>query len=243
MSKQIEKISIKNPQRVVLKRWLIIDAFFIILSILSIKNFDINSFDGMYIMLSILIILTSFFFIPLTLKNIKLLDGAIKRGQSIVHWKYTNDEWSEFLKFEKSYRNDESRVTAIVLSIITAIVFIPFILIINEGKFFMFLVLISLFGLFFFMGGIFPKIIFYLKRNDIGEVILLKKGVLINKEFHTWDYPLSKFNNATYIKKPYRHIMVIYDFIDRTGPRSYAINIPIPKKNKQDIKNIISKFE
>jgi hypothetical protein len=243
MNNSAKQYKIKNPQRIAFKRWLLIDALFIFLGINSMINFDINSFDGMFIMLSILITLTSFFFIPLTLKNIKLLDKAIEQGQSIAHWKYSKQEWNDYLKFEKNYRSDESKLIAIVLSVITLIVFIPFILIIPEGKFFMFLVLIGLLVLFFAMGWIIPRITFYLKRNNVGEVILLKKGILLNKQFHTWDFPLSKFNNATIVKEPYRHLIVVYDFVDRTGLRSYAVNIPIPKKNRQDIKKIISSFE
>ncbi len=243
MKDPIKQHGIKNPQKVVLIRWLLIDAFFIILGIHGMTGFDINSFDGMFIMLSVLIVLTSFFFIPSTLKNIRLLDGAIRRGQRIAHWTYTKQEWSDYLNFEKEYRNDESKSIAIVLSVITAIVFIPFILLVHDGKFPMFLVMIGLFALFFIMGWIFPKITFYLRRNSVGEAILLKKGILLDKQFHTWDFPLSKFNNAAFVEEPYRHLVVVYDFIDRTGPRSYAVNIPVPKKNKLDIKKIISNFE
>ena len=71
---------------------------------------------------------------------------------------------------------------------------------------------------------------------------MLEKGVLLNKEFHTWDFPLSKFYSAEFQEEPYKHIEIIYEFIDRTGPRSYTVNVPIPENNKDDIEKIISSF-
>ncbi|WP_321429887.1 hypothetical protein [uncultured Methanolobus sp.] len=232
----------KNPQRLALFKWIFADLFFIILALHSYITFDIHSYDGLFIMVSITVVLTSLFFIRTTMKNIKVLDEAINRKIMIVHWKYTNEEWLDYLLHEEDYRSNQGRLMAIFLSVVTAIIFIPFILFIPEGKFFMFMVMLGLYGLYFFMGYIFPSILFYLKRKSVGEVILLEKGVLLNKEFHTWDFPLSKFNSAELKEKPYFHLAITYDFVDRTGPRSYTVNVPIPRKNTKDIKNIISSF-
>jgi hypothetical protein len=233
---------IKNPQRVALRRWIFADVFFIILGLHSYITFDMNSYDGLFIMVSITVLLTSLLFIKTTMKNIKVLDEAINRKKMIVHWKYTNEEWWDYLSHEEDYRNDTGTLMAILLSVITAIIFIPFVLFAPEGKFFMFMVMLGLFGLYFFMGHVFPSILFYFKRKSVGEVILLEKGVLLNKEFHTWDFPLSKFNSANFEEKPYRHLEIVYDFFDRTGPRSYTVNVPIPGDNEKDIEKIISSF-
>ena len=233
---------IRNPQRVALARWIFADIFFIILGLHSYTTFDINSYDGLFIMVSLLVVLTSLFFIRTTMKNVKVLDEAINRKKMIVHWKYTNEEWLDYLSHEEDYRSDMGISVAIVLSVITAIIFIPFILFISEGKFFMFMVMLGLYVLYFFMGFVFPSILFYFKRKSVGEVILLEKGVLLNKEFHTWDFPLSKFNSANFEENPYSHLEITYDFFDRTGPRSYTVNVPVPKNNEKDIKGIISSF-
>ncbi len=233
---------IKNPQRVTLTRWIYTAIFFTALGLHSYITFDINSYDGLFIMASITIVLTSLFFIRTTRKNVKVLDEAINQGKMIVHWKYTNEEWWNYLSHEEDYRNEMGSLMAIFLSVITAIIFVPIILFAPEGNFFMFMVMLGLFGLYFFMGYVFPSILFYFKRKSVGEVILLEKGVLLNKEFHTWDFPLSKFSFAEFQEEPYNHIGVVYDFFDRTGPRSYTVNVPIPGNNKDDIEKIISSF-
>lgn len=233
---------IKNPQRVTLFRWIYAALFFTALGLHSYITFDINSFDGLFIMASITIVLTSLFFIKTTMKNVKALDAAINQKKMIVHWKYTNEEWWNYLSHEEDFRTGTGTIMAIFLSLITAIIFLPIALFAPEGNLFMFMVMLGLFGLYFFMGYVFPSILFYFKRKSMGEVILLEKGVLLNKEFHTWDFPLSKFYSAEFQKEPYNHIEIVYEFIDRTGPRSYTVNVPIPENNKDDIEKIISSF-
>ena len=234
---------IKNHQRTVLYRWLFTVILFTILGISSYINFDINSFDGMIILVSLTIVPTSLFFIKSTIKDVKILDQAINNKKNIVHWKYTKKEWQNYLKYETEFRTETGKIIAIPLSIMTAIIFIPFILIISEGKLFMFIVMLLLFSMYAFMGLVLPKIIYYFRKKQKGEIILMEKAVLINKEFHTWDFLLSKFGSASFVEKPYNHIELTYKFVDRTGPRNYTLNIPIPKNNKKDIKEIISKFK
>ncbi len=242
MKNTAEDIKIRNPQRTALTIWLVVDAFFIILGLNSFLHFDINSFDGMFILVSITVVLTSIIFIKSTIKNVKILDEAINNNKMIAHWQYTKEEWLNYLNYEEKDRFEKNKLIAGILFIITAIVFVPFILIIHEGKLFMSAVMLLLYAMYFFMGWIFPLIAFYFKRKSIGEVILLEKGILLNKQFYTWNFPFSKFSNAKFIKNPYEHLAVTYNFIDRTGPRSYTINVPIPKTNRVNISRIIPKF-
>jgi hypothetical protein len=107
----------------------------------------------------------------------------------------------------------------------------------------MFFVMLGLDGMYFFMGCVFPSISFFFKRKSFGDVILLETGILLNKQFHTWNFPLSKFLSAEFETKPYEHLAVTYEFFDRTGPRSYTVNVPIPKQNKMAIDAIVSKFK
>ena len=235
------KLSIKNPQRTVLKRWLFILILFTFLFIKSFIDFDINSFDGMIILISLVIIPTSLFFIWTTNKNIQNLDEAINRGKMIAHWKYSKKEWVAYLNFERSYRKDQGTMIAILLTVFTAIVFIPFAIFVQE--FFMIIIMLGLFGMYWFMGLIFPKIMFQIRKRNIGEVLLLEKGLMIGKQFHTWDFPLSKFKEAIHVKKDYEHLEVAYDFVDRTGPRTYVVNVPIPKNNVNEIEEVIKEFK
>ena len=130
---------------------------------------------------------------------------------------------------------------AIFLTIFTAIIFIPFAIFVHE--FSMIVIMLGLFGIYWFMGLISPKIMFQIRKRNTGEVLLLEKGLMIGKQFHTWDFPLSKFKGAIYVKDDYEHLEVAYDFVDRTGPRTYVVNVPIPQSNVSDVEEVINKFK
>lgn len=234
-------LNIENPQRNLRRVLIFIVGLFVFLGYKSYVSFDINSFNGMIIMLSLLIIPTLSFFIWTTSKNIKALDEAINNGEMIVYWKYSKKEWQNYLNYEMDYRTNEGIAIAIFLSIMTAIIFIPFAIIVQE--IFMIYVMLALFVMYGFMGFILPKIMYFIRKRKQGKVILLENGLLLGKQFHTWNFPLSKFSHANYKKTPYEHLEVVYKFVDRTGPRIYTVNVPIPKTNKKDIKEIISKFK
>lgn len=233
---------IKNPQKTVLHRWIAVTVFSMLLFIYGAFDFEISSADGMFIMVSLLLFFTSLFFIRITVKNVKKIDGALHKNSYLAYWTYSKEEWKEYLVFEKNYRQIKGKSVAIFLSIITALIFVPFILLIDEGQLFMFFVMLGLFALYFFMGFVAPLLAHALQKNRQGSVLLLERGLLLDSQFHTWDFPLSKFNSAELIKKPYRHLAITYDFYDRTGPRSYTVNVPIPKNFTGSLEDILSRF-
>jgi len=74
--------------------------------------------------------------------------------------------------------------------------------------------------------------------------LILHKGVLLNKQFHSWDFPMSKLASASHEKKPFEHLEIVYDFFDRTGPRSYTINIPIPEgEDWKKVQNVVDELK
>jgi len=234
--------NIKNPQKSVLNKWIAVSIFSLLLFFYGAFDFDINSADGLFIMVSLLLFFISLFFIRITFKNVKKIDKALHSKTYLAHWTYSKEEWKDYLVFEKDYRQTNGKAIAIFLSIITALIFIPFILLIDEGKLFMFFVMLGLFALYLFMGVILPLLVFALRKNQRGSVLLLERGLLLDSHYHTWDFPLSKFNSAELVKKPYAHLAVTYDFYDRTGPRSYTVNVPIPKNFSGSVEDILSRF-
>jgi hypothetical protein len=235
------ELHIKNPQRTVLRIWLFILVLFTLLLVKSFVSFDINSLDGMIIVTSLMIIPTSLFFVWTTSKNIKNLDEAIDRGKMIAHWRYSEKEWVAYLDFERSYRKNLGTMIAALLTVFTVVIFVPFAIVVQE--FFMIIVMLGLVGMYWFMGLILPRIMFQIRKRGVREVLLLEKGVMVGKQFHTWDFPLSKFKKATHVKEDYEYLEVVYDFVDRTGPRTYAVNVPIPQDNMNEIGEIIGKFK
>jgi hypothetical protein len=110
----------------------------------------------------------------------------------------------------------------------------------EEAKLAMFLVMLGLILLYAMAAFIVPWLLRKLRKSEDVTVLILPKGVLLHKQFHSWDFPMSKLASATYEKKPFQHLEIVYDFVDRTGPRSYTINIPIPDGvNEQKAQSVI----
>lgn len=233
---------IKNTQKTALKIWIFSASVFLFMILYGYTNFRISSFDGALIMVGITLFLTSLVFIRVTYRNSKLIDRALKRKELVVHWKYTKKEWEDYIEHEYNYRSGEKQLIAIFLSAFTILIFGLFILFIPEGKLAMFFVMLGLIAMYAFLGYILPPLL-HMIRKQKGEVIILTKGVLLNKTFHTWDMLLSKLGKVTIEQNPYHHISLTYKFVDRTGPRQYTIHIPIPKSNKKDLKEIISQLK
>ncbi len=243
MNEKLKTLNIENSQKKVVKIWFFIGLIGIFGLIYGFSNFEINSFDGGIIMISIFLIIMSIVCIFIFHKRAKALDKALIDRKFIAHFEYTAEEWSDFLEYEYRFRLDEKSAIFKLLSIITIPIFLLFILFIDEGKLAMFFVLIGLILMYAFMAFILPRIIFYFKKRTKADVIIMEKGVLLNKQFHSWDFVLSKFSSAKHIKKPYEHLQIKYEFWDRTGPRKYFVNIPIPIKCKYDISDIILKLK
>ena len=115
-----------------------------------------------------------------------------------------------------------------------------FVIFAEEAKLAMFLVMLALILLYAMAAFIVPWLLRKVRKNEDATVLILPKGVLLNKQFHSWDFPLSKLASASYEKKPFEHLEIVYNFVDRTGPRSYTINVPIPDGvNEQKAQSVI----
>jgi Ca2+/Na+ antiporter len=235
--------NIPNPKKRSLQNWILILIISIFIFLKSYISFEMNSLDGLLIMLSAVFGLTAIIFIPITIKSKKQIDAAIQKAERIVLLEYDAKEWENYIINEKNFRIKEGKKTAKLLSIITILIFIPFTIIMGQGEIFLITVMVILLAIYAFMAIIFPKITSQMQKSKTKRAIILKKRILIGNQFHTWDFPLSLFHDAKHNKKPYEHIAITYDFTDRTGPRKYTVNVPIPKKFKGNPKDIIIQLE
>ena len=163
------------------------------------------------------------------------IDAAIKNNEKLGLFSYSKGEWQKYLKAEYELRCRQKKGTFSLLSVITIPIFVIFIIFIDEGRLAMFLVMLGLIALYAFMAFIVPLISFSLRNKGSGEILVLEKGIMIGKTFHTWDFPMSKLSSVKKKKKPFMHFEVVYDFYDRLGPRSYTLWLPFPKDEKKFI--------
>lgn len=193
-------------------------------------TFDIlGGLAGAIILVSILIGMTSLICIFIFRRRSQALIRMLNQERKI--FTYPQDEWQRYLKHEYRMRGQEKRAIFYILSTITAIIFITFIIFIDEGSLAMIFVMVVLIGMYAFMAFVVPEISFRL-RKETGEIGVLEKGIIINGTLHTWNFPLSKLSSVKELKRPFHHYRVCYDFVDRLGPRTYTIRVPFPKNEE-----------
>lgn len=233
---------IPNKQKKIFYFCIYLGIFFAFVVLLSILFFDsIGELASPIIFLSIWLSVSSFGVSLLFKKRAKNLDDAISNSEIIAEFDYTEKEWEKFKKSEKIIRNEERNAAFKILTIITIIIFISFILIIPEAKLIMAFVGIALIIFYAIMAFAVPFIISKCKRKENTKIVIMGNGVLINDQYHTWDFPLSKLRKVSVEKKPFEHLSIIYSFYDRLGPRNYNIILPI--KNKTQAENIVNKLK
>jgi len=222
---------IKNRQKKIYQVFLALTVVFTVLVFLTIGFFDSFGDSAPPILflsffLGIVCLICTFIF----LKRSKEIEHALKDQSYIVQWDYTAEKWKAFMEKEDDFRTGERQVAFFFLTIITVIIFMMFVIFGEEdAKLAMFLVMLGLIVLYAMAAFIVPWLIRKLRKPEDVTILILPKGVLLNKQFHSWDFPMSKLASATYEKKPFQHLEIVYDFVDRTGPRSYTINVPVPE--------------
>lgn len=233
---------IKNRQKKIYQVFLALTAIFTVLIFVVIGFFDTFGDSAPPILfLSFFLGIVCLVCTVIFLKRSREIDHALKDQSYIVQWDYTAETWKAFMEKEDVFRTGERKVAFIFLTAITVIIFMMFVIFVEEeAKLAMFLVMLGLILVYAMAAFIVPWMIRKLRKSEEVTVLILPKGVLLHKQFHSWDFPLSKLASACYEKKPFQHLEIVYDFVDRTGPRSYTINIPVPDGiNEQKAQSVI----
>lgn len=232
---------IKNRQKRIYQVFLALTVVFTVLIFLTIGFFD--SFGNSappILFLSFFLGIVCLVCTVIFLKRSREIEHALTDQSYIAQWDYTGEKWKAFMEKEDGFRTGERKVVFVFLTVITVIIFMMFVIFAEEAKLAMFLVMLGLILLYAMAAFIVPWFLRKLRKNEDATVLILPKGVLLHKQFHSWDFPLSKLASASYKKKPFQHLEIVYDFVDRTGPRSYTINVPIPDGvNEQKVQSVI----
>lgn len=228
---------IRNRQKTIYYTFIVLTIIFVfgIFAFSSLFDFSMD-LAGAGTFLSIFLAIVSFVLIFVFKKRSDAIDKALENKSYIAKWYFNEAEWEKYLKLEYSYRASEKKEICFFLSMITAIVFFLFIAFVKEARLAMFIFMVSIILLYSLMAFLIPFIIYKNHKKREAEVLIMEKGVLLNKQFHTWDTPMSEFVKAKIHKTPYRHIQIVYSFVDRIGERSYTVIVPIPEtENAEEV--------
>jgi hypothetical protein len=229
-SNQLKKlnnvITLKNNQTSIVKKSLFSALFFGLVILVAIMDFDALPIHPAIVMISIFFLLMSLVIAFIFRSREKKLQSLISGENLIAAWTLTDNEKRNYVNFLYSNEKSKNMGLLIVISVLAVVIFGIFILVIDEGKLFMFLALIGLLVFVSFFAFGMPY--YYRNRNlkNDGKILIGKNFAYINGFFHNWDFPLSGIKKVKIIKEPFYGLYIKYYYTDRTFTNTEELNIP-----------------
>jgi len=220
------QIKLENNQNGIVKNMLISSSIFGVLMMLPFSGIEFFekafalSFISMWLFISSLVIAWMF------RGREEKLQSLISGKSLLANWELDIDMKKQYVDYSFAQEKEKNFAIFTVISIMFILIFGIFILVIDDGKLFMFGAMISfiLFIALFAFGM--PHYYRYSNLKGDGKVLIGKKYAYINGYFHNWDFPLSGLSNVKIMKKPFNGIRIVYYYTDRSLKHSEELFIP-----------------
>jgi hypothetical protein len=170
------------------------------------------------------------------------LQGIISGKDLIAHWTYNHDEWKKYA--EEEYVREKSDKMALFYVLVFFCVLIGGgLFLIADDKEAAGVVLLGLSGLIVFI-----RLFIYFttkktlddNRKYLGEAYISRKGVYLNKSFHSWNF-LSRLEDAR-IDEKQRILEIEYSALSRQGKEYSYVRIPIPAGKEKEAKRVLDEL-
>ncbi len=165
----------------------------------------------------------------------------ILRGQGVLaHWIYPVDLWREYA--EKEYKTEKAQKKFLVIIVAAFAIFfgLLFWLLDPEPGFIVFLVMMALIGLITLTWQV-TAWYNYRKNtsNTTKQVYITKDAVYLNNTLYDWTTALTSFEKVLLQKNKNLNLLVfVFTSLNRTGPQTYTIRVPIPPDQQENAKYI-----
>jgi preprotein translocase subunit SecG/DNA-directed RNA polymerase subunit RPC12/RpoP len=224
-----KKIELKNNQSGIVKGAWYSAAFFILIILLAFIDLDFLPIHPAIVMLSIFFFIMSIVIGFMFRSREKKLQTLISGENLLAEWTLTSEQKKDYSSYLFKQEFGKNKIILFSIATIAIVVFGIFILVIDEGKFAMFLVLI---GLIIFLAMFAFGMPFYYKiknANGDGNILIGAKYAYVNGYFHNWDFPLSGLSKINIITEPFYGLYLVYYYTDRTLKHSEELYIPANK--------------
>ncbi len=234
------KITLQNTQTSITKKLWYTAGFFLLVILVAIMDFNALPIHPAIVMLSIFFFVSAIVVGFMFRSREKKLQSLISGENLLASW--TLDESQKKAYANYLFENEKIKNKAILYSIgvIATIIFGIFILVIDEGKLAMFLVLIGLLVFLSFFAFGMPRYYRYKNLKNDGNILIGAKFAYINGYFHNWDFVLSGLSKVAIIDEPFYGIGLVYYYTDRTFRHSEELFIPANEgENLEGLINIL----
>jgi len=236
-----KKIALKNNQSGIVKGAWYSAGIFLLIIILAFMDLDFLPIHPAVVMISIFFLIMSLVVGFMFRSREKKLQALISGENLLAEWTLTDEQKKGYVNYLFKQEAGKNKIILFSIATIATIVFGIFILVIDEGKLAMFLVLIGLIA--FLSMFAFGMPFYYKMKNSKGDgnILIGAKYAYINGYFHNWDFPLSGLSKVKIINEPFYGIYLAYYYTDRTLKHSEELFIPTNKD--VDVEDLIIKLK
>ena len=156
----------------------------------------------------------------------------------LAHWKYTNDEWNKFLKWERSRRKTSSTVEAILIIILGSLLLRS----VRDASWIAAIGFSGAFAVIYWIGK------YYISMDSFGkkkanEVVITTRSVIINGKVNTFHDGLYWLKKVQLIEEnEITVIEFVYEWNTRKGPSSEEIRVPVPVNKIDEAREIANLY-
>lgn len=232
-----KKIDLQNNQTgIVKKAWYAAGSFALVI-IVAFIDFDALPIHPAIVMISIFFLIMAIIIALMFRSREKKLQSLISGENLLASWTLNKAQKNAYVNYLFKHEKGKNSVILLSISLIAIVVFGLFILMIDEGKLAMFLVLIGLLVLLSIFAFGMPLYYRYQNSKNDGKILIGAKFAYINGYFHNWDFVLSGLSKVKVMKTPFYGINLVYYYTDRTLKHSEELFIPA--NENEDLSELI----
>lgn len=238
-----------NPvKRTAIIWWVLCIVFFVgIFTPFIMESSGIESGDWAFAVMFLCVVssITSIIVAIIYTRRARLVAGMLNEKDLLVHWTYSKDEWSSYA--EKEYRRDrqEKRNMALLIAVISFVVFIILSIIHPDGWLIFLLTVLGIIAMVSVVAAMSVWMRYRKNRIHHGEVYISRNAVYINEELHVWGQFGAVLEGVSYNERGQTGplIQITYSSPNRFGPVYTNIRIPIPNGEEETAKRIVSSLQ
>jgi hypothetical protein len=231
-----------NTARRTMNIWIAI-TLLSVFGIFAPSIFGLDGNDGGFAIsfVCLWVAITAFIVIFMYRGRAKAVDKMLEGSNVLAHWKYTEREWSEYT--EKCYQAEQSGKWGLYLFVmaIAAVVCFFFWIFVEDSGLIMLGVMGGLAAILALTILITTNYDRWQNRRHLGETIISRDGVYINRLLHLWRGWGTRLDGVEY-NRPDRMLEFTYSTLSRTGRNYAAARVPVPTGAEARAEEILASF-
>ena len=233
-----KKLNIENNQTKIVSRSRYVAIFFGLIILGAIT--EILTIHPAVFMLSIFFMICAIVVGLMFKSRESKLETLISGDNLLSQWTLSPEQKKKYVDYQFQQRFGMNILMLLVIGVIAVVVFGLFILMIDEGKLFMFFVLLGLIAFLALFAFGTPYYYKFTNSKGDGKILIGAKYAYINGYFHNWDFVMSGLRKVKVIKDPFYGISLEYYYTDRTYQHTESIFIPA--NEDIDVKYLITQL-